>query len=426
MNIFYGANALELDIESNTCSFEILESVSAGLKPVKEESLIVKDAMNQPINSEQLRQLAIGKRNAVIIISDHTRPVPSKHIIPHMLAELRDGNPDIDISLLVATGFHRGTTKEELVRKLGKDIVDNEKIVIHDCQDEQTLVNIGTLPSGAKLIINKLAAETELLVSEGFIEPHFFAGFSGGRKSVLPGICSRATVLGNHCSQFIDSPFSRAGILDNNPIQADMEEACRLAKLQFIVNVVINSKKQVVAAFAGHPLEAHRKGCDALAKQCMVQPKKNGNIVITSNGGAPLDQNVYQAVKGMTAAESAATEGAVIIMCAECADGSGGEAFYRALRDCASPQSLQNEILKRPMEQTEPDQWEYQILARILSKHHVIFVSRPEMKATIQDMKMTYSPDLQTALNMARDIKGHSCHHVVIPDGVSVIVKQAV
>jgi len=261
---------------------------------------LVQEAMANPIGSAPLWQLAQDKKNAVIIISDHTRPVPSKDIIPSMLAQLRQGNPDIDITLLVATGCHRSTTREELVGKLGEEIVAGEKIVIHDAMDSASNVQIGTLPSGAPLVIDRVAAEAELLVSEGFIEPHFFAGFSGGRKSVLPGVCDRVTVLGNHCGGFIHDPNARTGILDNNPIHADMVAAARMAKLAFIVNVVIDADHHTAAAFAGDMEQAHLQGVAFLRELCQVDAVP-GDIVITSNGGAPLDQNIYQCVKGLTA-----------------------------------------------------------------------------------------------------------------------------
>ena len=154
--------------------------------------------------------------------SDHTRPVPSRDILPNMLRELKEGNPNIAVTLLVATGFHRPTSSKELEEKLGREIMEQCKIVVHDCRDPERNVKIGTLPSGAPCVIDKIAVETDLLIAEGFIEPHFFAGFSGGRKSVLPGIADQVTVLGNHCSRFIDSPFARTGILDGNPIHSDM------------------------------------------------------------------------------------------------------------------------------------------------------------------------------------------------------------
>jgi nickel-dependent lactate racemase len=379
--------------------------------------------MANPIDSPRLSVLAKGKRDCAVIISDHTRPVPSRDIIPHMLAELRLGNPDIDVTLLVATGFHRLSAKEELIEKLGEEIVASERIVVHDSSDPDANVNIGTLPSGAPLVIDKAAANASLLIAEGFIEPHFFAGYSGGRKSVLPGICERKTVLGNHCSAFIGSDFARTGVLDLNPIHRDMIAAAVMAKLAFIVNVVIDESKNTVAAFSGNFLTAHRAGCDFLAKYCEVKPVYS-DIVISTNGGEPLDQNIYQCVKSMTAAEASAKPGAVLIICAQCADGTGGEDFYRSLKDCESPTALYASIMKTPQGATIPDQWESQILARVLKKHEVIMVTRSDLAQTVQDMKMTYAPSLDKALAMARAKKGVHASIAVIPNGISVIVKE--
>ncbi|MEG2651557.1 MAG: nickel-dependent lactate racemase [Eubacterium sp.] len=401
----------------------VLESNITDLKAEGSEDDIVVAAMTTPFGGKTLKEMAQGKKDATIIISDHTRPVPSKHIIPFMLKELREGNPDIDITLLVATGFHRLTVKEELVDKLGEKIVAEEKIIVHDSANADANVKIGVLPSGADLIINKVAAEADLLVSEGFIEPHFFAGFSGGRKSVLPGVSDRVTVLGNHCGAFIASDHARTGILEGNPIHKDMKSAAEQANLAYIVNTVIDEDKKVVAAFAGDPFTAHEAGCEFLRGYCKVDAIP-ADIVITSNGGAPLDQNMYQCVKSMTAAEASAGEDGVIILCAECADGTGGEGFYRALKDCESPAALMEEILQVPQDQTKPDQWEYQIQARILMKHPVIYVSRPEMQQTIEEMKMIYAPDLNTAIAKAREIKGDDAKITVIPNGIAVIVTR--
>ena len=421
MRIPYGATGLEL--RRDLTGAEILESAIGTLKAQGSEDDIVAQAMANPIGSPSLAELAQGKKTCTIIVSDHTRPVPSKHILPFMLSELRRGNPDIDVTLLIATGFHRPTTHEELVNKVGAEIADKEKFVCHDSQDDAANVDIGVLPSGARLVINRVAAETDLLIAEGFIEPHFFAGFSGGRKSVLPGVCSKVTVLGNHCSKFIDSPCARTGILEGNPLHTDMVAAAKMAKLQYIVNVVIDEEKHVAAAFAGDPIQAHETGCAFLKGYCRVKPQTKGDIVITSNGGAPLDQNVYQSVKGLTAAEAAAKPGAVLIIASRCNDGTGGEGFYRALRDCASPQALQEEILQVPMDQTKPDQWEFQILSRMMCKHRIIFVSDPAMKETLEEMKLEYAPDLDAALDRAYAEKGPDAHLVVIPNGISVIVE---
>ena len=382
---------------------------------------VVQEALRNPIGSPPLRELAAGKKTCTVILSDHTRPVPSRDILPPMLAELRAANPEIEITLLVATGFHRGTTREELRAKLGDELM-GERIVVHDAFDPDRNVRIGTLPSGAPLILDRAAVETELLVSEGFIEPHFFAGFSGGRKSVLPGVCDKATVLGNHCGAFIADPHARTGVLEGNPIHRDMLAAADLARLAFIVNVVIDEEKRTVAAFAGDHRAAHAAGVEFLRPWCEVKAVP-GDVVVTSNGGAPLDQNVYQCVKSLTAAEATAKPGAVLIVCAELRDGTGGEGFYRSLRDCESPKALFDACAATPQGETIPDQWESQILARVLMDHRVIFVTRPEMAGTLGEMKLDFAPDLPAALAMARADKGENAEITLVPNGISVVVK---
>ena len=413
----YGKKTIEFD--ETGCG--VLTSSIGELKAEADGLSIVKAAMENPIDSPKLSELAKGKKNCTIIISDHTRPVPSKDILPNMFAELKEGNPDIDITLLVATGFHRPTTKEELINKVGEEIYNNSKIVIHDSRDPESNVQVGILPSGAPCVIDRVAAEADLVVSEGFIEPHFFAGFSGGRKSVLPGISDQVTVLGNHCSRFIDSENSRTGKLDGNPMHEDMVAAAKFAKLAYIVNVVIDEEKKTVAAFAGNYVTAHRKGCDFLLGYAKVKPQY-ADIVITSNGGAPLDQNIYQCVKSMSAAEATCNPGGVIIECVECADGHGGQSFYESLRDCESTQALYAEFMATPQDKTIPDQWESQILARILNKFTVIMVTRPELETMVTEMKMKYAPSLEAAMAMAKGMGKQSV--TVIPNGISVIVAE--
>jgi nickel-dependent lactate racemase len=424
----YGTDWLELDLPEQGADGQrgcaVLRSRIDELAAAEPGIDIVRRAMAAPIGSPRLAELAKGKKTCTIIISDHTRPVPSRDILPPMLEELREGQPDIDITLLVATGFHRGTAAEELVAKLGEEIANSEKIVVHDCRDEASNVKIGVLPSGADLVIDRAAAECDLLVAEGFIEPHFFAGYSGGRKSVLPGVCDQVTVLGNHCSAFIDSPYARTGILEGNPLHIDMVDAARQAKLAYIVNVIIDENKKTVAAYAGDFEKAHAEGVRFLEGYCKVKAHP-ADIVITTNGGAPLDQNVYQSVKGLTAAAATAKEGGVLIMCAALADGHGGEGFYRLLHECESPQQLYADIMKVPQGETWPDQWEVQIMARILIRNTVIYVSDPSRKRLLEDMKIHYAADLGEALALAREIMGKEASITVVPNGVSVVVEES-
>lgn len=420
----FGKEKIKLELPEEQVA-GVLVSHAHEYKAPKSEAELVADALANPIGSPKLSELAKGKKNCVIISSDHTRPVPSHVIMPQLLAELRKGNPDIDITILIATGMHRATTKEELIAKYGKEIAEHEKFVIHVSRNDEDMVSIGTLPSGGDCRINKLAANADLLISEGFIEPHFFAGMSGGRKSVLPGIASKVTVLANHCSEFINSPHARTGILQGNPIHEDMLYAAKAAKLAFICNVVIDADKKVIAAFAGDREKAHYAGADFEMKLAGVKPVP-ADIVITTNGGYPLDQNIYQSVKGMTAAEATCKEGGVIIDVSSCSDGHGGEDFYNNLKNAESIQKAMDEILARGRNETVFDQWEAQILMRMLLKFTIIMVTEAPQQM-VEDMHMKYAASVDDALAMAKEVlaqKGITDPKVtVIPDGVSVIVK---
>ena len=380
----------------------------------------MEEALREPIGSPPLHVLAKDRRKVVIIASDHTRPVPSQVIIPPMLREIRKGNPEAQICIVVATGCHREMTQEEMEAKFGRDIVAKEQIIVHDCDDRGNLVHLGILPSGGELIINRIVAEADLLVAEGFIEPHFFAGFSGGRKSVMPGVASRHTVLSNHCAAFIADPSAGTGILEGNPIHRDMLWAARKAKLAFIVNVVLNDKKEPVFAVAGDVEEAHLAGCAFLQKHCGVEAPL-ADIVITTNGGYPLDQNIYQAAKGINTAESAVKAGGMIIMAAQSGDGHGGEDYYRQLKENTDLQGLMENFLQRSAAQTEPDQWQTQLLIRAMLKAKIIYVSDAD-DDIVQDMHMLPARSIEQALAMADEALGHQKGSItVIPDGVSVI-----
>lgn len=420
----FGKEKIKLELPEEQVA-GVLVSHAHEYKAPKSEAELVADALANPIGSPKLSELAKGKKNCVIISSDHTRPVPSHIIMPQLLAELRKGNPDIDITILIATGMHRATTKDELIAKYGREIAEHEKFVIHVSRNDEDMVSVGTLPSGGDCRINKVAANADLLISEGFIEPHFFAGMSGGRKSVLPGIASKVTVLANHCSEFINSPNARTGILQGNPIHEDMLYAAKAAKLAFICNVVIDADKKVIAAFAGDREKAHYAGADFEMKLAGVKPVP-ADIVITTNGGYPLDQNIYQSVKGMTAAEATCKEGGVIIDVSSCSDGHGGEDFYNNLKNAESIQKAMDEILARGRNETVFDQWEAQILMRMLLKFTIIMVTEAPQQM-IEDMHMKYAASIDDALAMAKDVlakKGITDPKItVIPDGVSVIVK---
>ena len=418
ISIPYGKRYLDLNLSNESKVNEVICRLDTYI-PLADEIKLTQDAIENPIGSERLSVLSTGKHKVVIIASDHTRPVPSRIIMPVLLSEIRKGNPDADITILIATGCHRKTTEKELIDKFGESIVSNEKIIVHDCEDEGQLVNIGTLPSGGALKINRIAAEADLLVAEGFIEPHFFAGFSGGRKSVLPGIASRETVYWNHNAEFIHDNHSRAGKLENNPIHRDMLYAAKTARLAFICNAVINSEHKIIGMYAGDAEKAHLAGCEFVLKLCAsrIEP---ADIVITTNNGYPLDQNLYQAVKGMSTAEAACKDGGTIIISAACEDGLGGEAFAKCFMNEKSAQQILDEIEKVEMENTVADQWQSQIYARILAKHRIIAITEID-DDTIKAMKLIPAHSLDEALTIAG--YDESLTLTVIPQGISTIIR---
>lgn len=422
IDIPYSTKFLKINIENKNLK-GVLVSKANSYRSVGSQIDIVNNALDNCIGSKSLEELVKNKHNMVIITSDHTRPVPSKVTMPILLERIRRVNPNINIKILIATGFHRPTTKEEMINKFGKHIVDNEEIINHVSTDENSLINVGTLPSGGELFLNKLAVETELLIAEGFIEPHFFAGFSGGRKSILPGIASAKTIMANHCSEFINNNHARTGVIKGNPIHKDMIYAAEKANLAFILNVVIDENKNIINAFAGDSKLAHEEGCKFVMNLSSVKSIQ-ADIVISSNGGYPLDQNIYQAVKGMTAAEATCRKGGVIIMIAACNDGHGGQSFYDNVANSKRPEELLEKILKVPRNKTIPDQWEIQILARILSNYTVIMVTNMCDPNMIKSMHMKHAYNFEEALELAYNIKGKDAEIVVIPNGVGIVVEN--
>lgn len=414
----YYTSTLALHVDEENLK-AVLTAKMHGFHAEKSQEQLVLDALEHPVDSPRLRTLAEGKRKIVIVTSDHTRAVPSKITLPLLLKEIRSGNPDADITILIATGLHRPTTEEEQRRMFGDAIVDHEKIAINNAFAPEQFVELCTLPSGAVFQVNRLAAECDLLVTEGFVEPHFFAGFSGGRKSILPGICSERTVNENHSYKAVSHPRSNSGMLKDNPIHADMLCAAKAVNVQFIFNVALDGEKKIVAAWAGDLEKAHEAGV-AFIRQWSQCPVVTGDIVITSNGGYPLDQNLYQSPKAMATAEACAGEDGVIIMCCSCCDGMGGAHFGQLIQR-GTPDEIDRYLSSIPPEKTIPEQWCTQVCVRVLRKHPVILVTTFLSHDEVRKANMIPASTPDEALEIAYRLKGEQASVVVIPDGVSVL-----
>lgn len=414
----YYTSTLNLHVDEENLK-AVLTAKMHGFHAEKSQEQLVLDALEHPVGSPRLRELARDKQKIVIVTSDHTRAVPSKITLPLLLKEIRSGNPQADITILIATGLHRPTTEEEQRRMFGDDIVGHEKIAINNAFDPEQFVELCTLPSGAVFQVNKLAAQCDLLMTEGFVEPHFFAGFSGGRKSILPGVCSERTVNENHSYKAVSHPRSNSGMLKDNPIHADMLCAAKAVNVQFIFNVALDGEKKIVAAWAGDLEKAHEAGV-AFIRQWSQCPVVTGDIVVTSNGGYPLDQNLYQSPKAMATAEACAGEDGVIIMCCSCCDGMGGAHFGEILQR-GTPDEIDRYLSDIPPQKTIPEQWCAQVCVRVLRRHQVILVTTFLDHDEVRRANMIPASTPDEALEIAYRLKGNHARVVVIPDGVSVL-----
>ncbi len=383
------------------------------------EGNIISESLENPTNSPPLRELVKGKKHILLITNDNTRPFTSRMTFPLILKEIKAGNPQAKITILIATGLHSKPEYQELREKFTEDVLSdsNIDILVHDAYNDITFLS--KLSTNTELWINKLILESDVVIAEGNIEPHFFAGFTGGGKSILPGISGYNTIFSNHSAERIDHPLAKNGVLEGNPIYTEICESAYKSKLSFIVNVVLGEGNQVVRAFSGDPFIAHKAGVDFI-KRYTALPSSPAEIVLTSNGGYPLDRNVYQIVKGISVAAQTTKPKGVIIIAAECRDGVGHSTFYDLLSNASSPTELLEKI--RSGDIYCKDQWQVQILAKILERNTVIVVSDKVDRYLIEKMHMLYASSILEAVSMASSIIGKESKIVIVPDGPKTII----
>lgn len=366
VRLAYGKEGLEVAVPADATVIE--PKYVPGL-PNEREGLV--QALRRPIASRALRDLVRPGQRAVIVHTDITRATPNERILPPLLAELEAaGIRRQDITLLNALGTHRPQTEAELRTMLGEAVVDNYRCVQHDGSDDAGLLHVGRTSHGHDVRINRLFVEAEVRILTGFIEPHFFAGFSGGPKGVLPSIAGAESVLSNHGARMIGHPRATWGVTVGNPIWEEMLEAARMVRPTFLLNVAMNRDKQITGVFAGELFEAHQAGCRFVGESALAPVDAPFDVVVTSNSGYPLDLNLYQAVKGMSAAAQVVRPGGSIIVAAQCWDGIPDHGqFGRLLREAASPAELLARVESPGF--ASADQWQVQIQAKIQLKADV-------------------------------------------------------
>lgn len=338
-----------------------------------------RQAVESPIESVPLSQLVAAKEaggrkveSVAIAISDHTRPVPDGLLVP-WIVEMLD-LPDRAVTVLIGTGTHRGSTEAELERKFGAETRKRFRFINHDCQDEKSLKFLGTSRCGGPCWINRYWTDADVKIVTGFIEPHFFAGFSGGTKGVVPAIAGMKTIQHFHRAQLIAHPHSTWGDMETNPLQALTREMTALCPPDFLVNVTLNLDKQITGVFAGDVRAAHDAGCAKAAADATVTVPRAFPVVLTTNSGYPLDQNFYQTVKGISAAARIVAPNGVIVVASECRNGLPSEGEFRAiLSDKRGSRELLDAILRET--NTRHDQWQAQTMLQCLQKARVILYS---------------------------------------------------
>ena len=366
IKLAYGKTGLWIDLP-DAWDVTVIEPRHVPGLPNPAEALV--SALRQPIGAPPLRDVARPGHRVGVVFSDITRPTPHRLILPAVLGELAHV-PGEHITLFNALGTHRPNTDAELRGMIGDELVDGYRLVQNDSFDPATQVRLGVTSRGHDIWINREIAACDVKILTGFIEPHLFAGFSGGGKALMPGMAGQRTVLGNHDAGTIADPRATWGITHGNPAWEEIMEVARATGGAFLVNVTLNRDKAITGVFAGDLDAAHAAGC-AFAKEAAMAPVASPfDIVITTNSGYPLDLNLYQAMKGVSAAAQVVRQGGAIIVAAECWDGIPDHGLYgQLLREAHSPRELLDTIVAPGF--LAQDQWQAQIQAQIQLKADV-------------------------------------------------------
>jgi nickel-dependent lactate racemase len=386
-----------------------------------DESLAIQQALQAPIESPALQDLVKAGDSVVVVHTDITRATPNRRILPVLLDELRSaGVRREDITLLNGLGTHRRQTHAELCDLLGEQIVDNHRCLQHDCYDDANLVSLGETSLGHPVRINRYYLEADVRILTGFIEPHFFAGFSGGPKAILPSLAGSESVFTNHGLNMIAHPKATWGVTTGNPIWQEMREVALKTAPTFLLNVSLNVDRQITGVFAGDMLVAHARGCEFVKDIAMVGVEGSYDIVLTTNSGYPLDQNLYQAIKGVSAASQVVKQGGAILIAAACEDGLPDHGQYAALlRKAGTPEGVL-EMISRPGF-CQQDQWQVQIQAQIQKCAEVHVFSDGLTDEQINQAMLIPCRDIDATLGALLQRYGPQARLCVLPEGPMTI-----
>ena len=413
VQLAYGKGSVSIEVPEKAVIVE-----PPHIESLADEKGAVVQALRHPTGTPPLKEMVKASDTVAIVISDITRPTPNHKLVPWLIEELSHV-PKENFVVINGLGSHRHNTREELISMLGQDVVDTIRVINHEAFDDKELVHVGRNSYGSEVYLNKTYVEADFRIVTGFIEPHFFAGFSGGPKGINPGIVGIKTIQDFHNAEMIGNPKSTWGVIEGNGVQDAATQNCLMAKPQFMLNVTLNGDKEITNVFAGDVIQAHRVGCEFVKHHAMVAVDHSFDIVITTNAGYPLDQNLYQTVKGMSAGAQIVKEGGSIISVAECSDGlpSHGN-FGPILKMRNTPQALLDMINEPSFSMF--DQWEAQALAMIQVKADCYLYSTLD-KETVADCMLQSVENIEQTLATLIDKYGPDASIAVLPLGPLVV-----
>jgi nickel-dependent lactate racemase len=380
-------------------------------------------ALDAPIGSVSLLELARGKKSAAISVCDITRPAPNRLTLPPLLERLhRAGIQSENIYLCIATGLHRQATAAELQEILGPEIVANYRIVNHDARNEEHHRFLGTTSRGTPVWIDRAFLDAELHLSLGFIEQHLMLGFSGGRKLIAPGLAGQETIKGIHSPRFMREALAVEGSIEENPLHAELLEIARMARHDFILDVVLTMDRQIAGIFAGDPVQAHAEGVRFVRSASVESIPEYVDAAITSAAGHPLDLTFYQTIKGITAVSHIVKPGGSILAIGECAEGVGSPEFVHLLRNYSGAQEFLDSIQDTPV---VPDQWQLEKLALVALQHPLLFYTPGVSSQQLGRLGEASFRQLDDAVNaLVKNLPRHA-RVAVIPDGPYACLRVA-
>ncbi len=416
VRIAYGRGDLQLELPE-ALDVRVLEKHS--VTPLADPAATLAAALETPIETPPLRELARGRHDAVIVVSDRTRPVPNALILPPILDALRAGGlPPDRVSLEVATGLHRPNTPAELDEMLGTEIARSLRIVQHDARDADSHADLGRTARGIPILIDRYFLERDLKVITGLIEPHLMAGFSGGRKAVCPGLAAVATVRVAHGPAMLEAQLG-PGIVEGNPLHEDLLEVLRLVGVDFLVNAALDRERRIAGLFCGDPERAHAVGMDFVERESLVALEEPADLVIASAGGDPLDATFYQAIKGASTAASIVRPCGVILLCASLSEGVGSASFEKLLRETRSPEHFELRLADDRF--FAVDQWMVQHLCQARRRARVLLYTDGLPIEAAGELLVEAVPTPRAGIERALAGLGPAPRIAVVPQGPYVL-----